>query len=488
MSLLNSRLLPAARKTLFSYAGLTALFFCCLAAYLKMELWWLLLVPFGVCALFWALQDFKRLYFLVWATIPFSIEIDLPGGLSTDFPAEPLMWLSCLMLVGYIYLYHKELDFSFLFHPVFIALMVHFSWILLTTVISTQPLISFKYSLAKSWYIVTFVLIPLLVFRNLNDFRQWILYFLIPVVATVLIVLVRHSATGFSFSTINAAVMPIYRNHVDYACLLGVLVPFLWINRKWIIEKIPAVFLYGSVALMLAGIYFSYTRAAWLCIPLAAVAYYLIRLRLMRVMITAAVAGVLLLVGLLAYDNAYLDFAPDYEKAITHEKFDDLISATYKMEDISTVERFYRWVAGYYMIQEKPLIGFGPSSFYSNYHSYADRHFITYVSDNPERSGMHNYYLMVAVEQGLPGLAIFLLLLVVVLLYGERLFHSMDPGPGRQLLIAALVAFCCNLFILTLNDMVETDKLGSFFFLSISIVILAGLRQKTLSQKENMTS
>jgi O-antigen ligase len=83
---------------------------------------------------------------------------------------------------------------------------------------------------------------------------------------------------------------------------------------------------------------------------------------------------------------------------------------------------------------------------------------------------------MVAVEQGLIGLAIFIILLIVVLLYGERLYHRMASGPHRQFLMAALVSFCCNLFVLTLNDMVETDKLGSFFFFSIAVVILSSLR------------
>ena len=48
-------------------------------------------------------------------------------------------------------------------------------------------------------------------------------------------------------------------------------------------------------------------------------------------------------------------------------------------------------------------------------------------------------------------------------------------GPKKQLLIAAVVSFACNLFVLTLNDLVETDKVGSFFFFCIAIVIITGL-------------
>ena len=92
---------------------------------------------------------------------------------------------------------------------------------------------------------------------------------------------------------------------------------------------------------------------------------------------------------------------------------------------------------------------------------------------------MHNYYLMTAVEQGLIGLGIFLVLLIAVLVMGEQLYHKMETGPKKQFLIAALISFSCNLFILTLNDTVETDKLGTFFFLCIAMVILFGVEQNS---------
>ncbi|MEP6647843.1 MAG: O-antigen ligase family protein [Saprospiraceae bacterium] len=460
------------------FTCLTGVFLLSFIGYIVTDEWFLLGLPFGLLVLIWSFGDFRRLYFLIWATIPFAIEVDLPGGLSTDFPAETLMWLSCLLFIGYLFLYHKSLDFSFILHPLFVLLVIHFSWIVFTSAISQEPMISFKYTLAKSWYLVCFILIPLLLFRDINDFKKWGLYFMIPLIGTVIIIMIRHSQYGFTFETINKAVIPIYRNHVDYACCMGIVLPFAWWMRRWFVENRAKVFFVVSMILCLGGIYFSFTRAAWVSVPLAILSFYTIKFRLMRVVLPIALAVAFLLVGWLAYDNKYIEFSPDFSKTITHKKFDDLVSATYKMEDISTVERFYRWVAGYYMLQERPVTGFGPGSFYSLYQSYVDRHFTTYVSDNPEHSGMHNYYLMEAVDQGIIGLLIFLALITTVLLYGERLYHRMEAGSWRELLIAALVSFCCILFILTLNDMVETDKVGSFFFFCIAIVIICSMRQR----------
>jgi O-antigen ligase len=456
------------------------LFLICLLGYLKTEEIIFFAVPFSLLTLIWGIGDFRRIYLLIWATIPFAIEVNLPGGLSTDFPAEMLMWLSCLLFLSYLFLYHKRINFRFILHPLFIILAIHFFWIIVTTIVSTEPLISIKYTLAKSWYLVCFILIPLILFAEIKDFKQWGLFFLIPLVITIIIIMIRHGQHGFKFESINAAVVPIYRNHVDYACTLGIILPFVWFLRRWFKDPLARSFLLVAIILILAGIFFSFTRAAWVSVPLAIGIYFIIKFRLMRAVIPIALGVSIIVIGWLGYKNRYIDFSPDYEKAVTHQKFNDVLSATYKMEDISTVERFYRWVAGYYMVIEKPIAGFGPGSFYSRYHSYVDRHFRTYVSDNPEHSGMHNYYLMTAVEQGIIGLIIFMGLIVMVLLYGERLYHTLPKGPYKELLMAALVSFCCILFILTLNDMVETDKVGSFFFFCIAIVIVVAIQTKNV--------
>ena len=63
------------------FAGLVAFLFLCLLAYLATEEWLLLVLPTGLVALAWGIRDFRLLYLAIWATIPFAVEVDLPGGL-----------------------------------------------------------------------------------------------------------------------------------------------------------------------------------------------------------------------------------------------------------------------------------------------------------------------------------------------------------------------------------------------------------------------
>ena len=121
------------------------------AAFLLQKDWLFLALPFVMAGMAWGLKDFRVLYLMIWMTIPFAFEMDLPGGLSTDFPAEPLMWACCVFLPVYLYLNRGHISYRFIFHPLFILLFIHFSWIVFTTLLSQEPMISLKYTLAKSW-------------------------------------------------------------------------------------------------------------------------------------------------------------------------------------------------------------------------------------------------------------------------------------------------------------------------------------------------
>ena len=284
--------------------------------------------------------------------------------------------------------------------------------------------------------------------------------------------MIRHSLTGFSFETINFVLNPFYRNHVNYAAILVVFFPFIWYAPTWVTKYSSKWwFLVGSIIFFLIAIYFTYTRAAYVSLIIATGTYVVIRFRLMKVVLAGTLIAAIIGLNLVAHNNKYLDFAPDFNKAIAHKKFDNLLDATAKGEDVSTMERVYRWVAGAQMVKEKPWFGFGPGNFYSYYPQYTVNSFFTYVSDNPEKSGIHCYYLMVAVEQGIIGLLIFLLLCFTVLLKGEQLYHQAITQGKRNLVLMIILSLVIILSLLLINDLVETDKVGSFFFMGMAMLV-----------------
>ena len=272
---------------------------------------------------------------------------------------------------------------------------------------------------------------------------------------------------------------PFYRNKVAYACTVTVFIPFVWYARKWYQQwSLKWWILVGALVLMLIAVQFSYTRAAYITLIMAVGAYFVIKWRLMKIALSlASVLAILFILNVTSHRN-YLDSKPEYNKTITHDRFDDLLSATTKGQDVSTMERVYRWVAGGHMVAEKPLFGFGPSTFTEFYKSYTLFGFTTYVSDNDELSGIHCYYLMTAVEQGIVGLLFFVLLVFVVLLKGEQVYHETTSISQKRIVMIAMLTSVIIDGLLLMNDMVETDKVGSFFFLSMALIVVIDLKNK----------
>ena len=429
-------------------------------------------LPLVFLVSFLAIVDFRKVFYLLLFSIPISTEVELSGGVGTDFPSEFLIIGLMLVFGLYVLRNGEKLDAAFLKHPITLLVLLHLGWVLVTMINSENFIISFKFFLAKIWYIVTFYFLAGFILKKEKDLKNIVWCFLSALLFTIVIIMVRHAIYGFSFQDINFVLNPFYRNHVAYASIMVIFFPFLWYAPSWFARwSFKWWGLVLCIFLFLMAIYFSYTRAAYVSLLLALFAYYIIKFRLIKIMIGLSLA--IGLAGLIyfSYNNRYLEFAPDYNKTITHQRFDNLIEATAKGEDISTMERIYRWVAGFYMVKERSLLGFGPGNFYNFYKPYTVNSFETYVSDNPERSGIHSYYLMTAVEQGVVGLVIFLLLCCFVLIKGEQLYHQIQNPENRKMLLMTLLSFLIICAILLINDMVETDKVGSFFFINMAILV-----------------
>jgi O-antigen ligase len=85
---------------------------------------------------------------------------------------------------------------------------------------------------------------------------------------------------------------------------------------------------------------------------------------------------------------------------------------------------------------------------------------------------------LTAVEQGIPGLIIFLILFGALLFYAEKLYHR-----NRAIWVGQLAAGIAVIVVMLgvvnfWSDLIETDKIGSLFFLSIALLLILDHRSK----------
>jgi O-antigen ligase len=453
----------------------TGIFLWVLSLAILRDRYELLVLPFVLVFLYASWTRRETVFFLLIAAIPFSIEYRFSPMLGTDIPDEFLMmWVSCLFF-GYWLYKPSAVSFKLLRHPLVILLLASIFWAMVSLLFSTDPLISLKFFLAKGWYIGAFVLAPLIVFQDKRMLMTTLKILAAAVSIVVLVSLMRHAQLAFRFSSVNKSLFPFFRNHVNYAAMLVCVVPVLLFLFKVTERKITRIIIIAAISIAITGLFFSYSRGAWLALPAGLFAVWLIR---RKWMVKTFIFLVVFALGSLAWlvkDNSYLKYTHDFRTTIYHRDFREHLIATYKLKDVSTAERFYRWIAGVRMIKDNPLTGYGPNTFYDNYKPYTVPAFKTWVSENKEHSTVHNYFLLLAIEQGIPALVLFLFLLGALFWYAQRVYHRATDKFYKNLAMLSGMMTAMIMIVIFLSDLIETDKIGSLFFLNIAMLIVADI-------------
>ena len=443
----------------------------------KLNLTFLMAMPALLLVIFFTVLNYKAFYFVLMAMLPCSIEYYFPSGLATDLPTEPLM--AGLMMVTFaLILFRKNtLPAGFLSNPLIIVLLLHLFWIFICALNSGMPVHSFKVFLAKIWYFTPFTLLTAIVIRSGADLKKWFWCIFLPLTFLIFVTVLRHGIIyHFSFQEINKCVTPYFRNHVNYAAMMSIFFPFIlwaasWYRKNTITHKMLLV----AIVFYIVAVYLSYTRTAMLAILGMIPFYFMVKWRLTRYAVLALILFGSIGISWLFYDNHYLRFAPSYEDTIYHDDFGSHLSSTFEGKDVSSMERVYRWVAAARMVHDRPYMGVGSGNFYNYYQSYTVTAFETYISDNEERSTVHNYYLLMLAEQGWIGLIIFLLVTFTVFIYGEYIYYKMVARENKRAVMIMLLVMFSIIINLLLSDMLESDKVGPFFFMVISMLALFDL-------------
>ena len=97
--------------------------------------------------------------------------------------------------------------------------------------------------------------------------------------------------------------------------------------------------------------------------------------------------------------------------------------------------------------------------------------FKTWVSKNEEKSSVHNYFLLITIEQGLPGLLLLFVLLINMFTIAVKGYHVLNDPFERSLSMLCAVVLSMVVTLNLLSDLIETDKIGSIYFLLLGLLI-----------------
>ena len=442
----------------------------------------LFVIPFisGGLALFYLL--FFRvdlLMYLMAIVTPFSTVMELgDGSLRLSVPTEPIMLLLTGLFICRI-IYDLTLERKLWRHPVSIAIYIYLLWLFITCLTSELPLVSFKFLLSKIWFIVSsyFMLIQLIK----NDMRKGVLYFSLSLAAlagVVCITTVKHAMVGFSELRAHWIMSPFYNDHTAYGAIIAFFLPFsigfiFLPNNNWL----KRLFFIGITLILLVGFYLSFSRAAWLSFIGANGVWAVLKL---HIKLSWLVVGMALVGGFFYY------FADDIlyrmsrnDQSSSGNLTEHLQSITNISTDASNVERLNRWVAAFGMIEERPLMGWGPGTYQFVYAPFQKSTYKTIITtDFGDGGNAHSEYIGPCAETGFIGLFTVLALLVLILYYGITTYIRSSDKTVRLLSLCALLALVSYYIHGFLNNFLDTDKLSLPFWGCFALIVVCNVLEK----------
>lgn len=469
------------RRTLL-WTGVLAALFIAVNAFLTAKGTFILnIVPALIGILLLAFVRLDLLFMAVVFFVPLSLQLEylMPGlPFNLYLPSEPLI-IGIMFLFFLRVLLERKPNRAAMNHPVSLAIWFYLAWMLLTSVTSTMPVVSFKMLLSRIWYIAVFYFLAIRLFEEEKNYYRFFWLYILSFSLIICYTLARHALHGFTQMSSNTMPTPFFKDHTSYGAILAMVLPVLLGMMALKKSFLPGRtwMNWGLLALMLTGILFSYTRAAWLSIAVSFVFFVIILLRIRFT--TLVVAGTVLFLLLFSYrSELYMQLERNHT-ASSKDFSAHLKSSTNIANDPSNLERINRWHCALRMFKERPVFGFGPGTYQFQYAPYQISSEKTIIStDFGNRGNAHSEYLGPLSESGVAGMLGFILIIITVTVTALRVYSH---APSRTLKIISLVMLLSLITYWThgiLNDFLDTDKASVLFWGFTAVIVSLDLKYR----------
>jgi O-antigen ligase len=432
-------------------------------------------VPLALMILLVTFYALDKLVLLTVFVTPLSIQLsDIVKGIDFDLslPSEPLL-IGILLFFLLKYLFERQFDRRILYHPVSVAILLNLVWLLITSITSTMPLVSFKFLTARIWFLLAFYLLATQIFRRINNIQVYAWMYVIPFLIVIGYAWVRHAGYGFfNQQAAHFVVQPFYNDHTSYGAMLAMLIPvllgFLLIQGR--VRLIRKVSLWLVLLIFLVAVVFSYTRAAWISLAGALAVFLIIRFRIRFSYL--AILGVVLVAFLYSYRTEIKIRLEQNRQTSSEDLLEHVKSISNVATDASNLERLNRWSCAWRMFKEKPVFGWGPGVYMFKYAPFQLEREKTEISTNAADLGnAHSEYIGPLTESGILGTLSFLAIVIFTILTGIRNWTNIQDRRIRILSLSILLGLITYYLHGLLNNFLDTDKASAVFWAFTAAIV-----------------
>ena len=461
-------------------SGISFLLLCLLAVKFQLYLVWL--VPPMLLLFTVAFVRIDIFFLTLLFLTPLSVQLrflvnDPPADIF--LPTEIMLFLILVIMIFRLF-NSREYDRSLLKHPVTILTGIMLLWMLITSLTGTMIIVSLKYFLARLWFVGAFYFLAVELFKK----KHFIKRSLIVLIAGMVPVVVYHLAGLFKAGLFNQdaahiTMWPFFNDHTSFGAALAFMIPVL----AWLAfgqagrdrGKFSRGLFTALLLLFLAGFIFSYSRAAWISLG-AAIIFTLILVARIPLKLIVATSFLILIIVIASWGSIITTLGENRQSASGNIR-EHIMSVSNITSDASNLERLNRWKSALRMISGRPVTGWGPGTYQFKYAPFQFSHERTIISTNfGDRGNAHSEYLGSAVDSGIPGGILFILMVAAAIATGYRVWKRSRSSYNRQLLLAIQAGLITYLFHAFLNNFLDTDKISAPFWIFIAIMVVMDLQ------------
>jgi putative inorganic carbon (HCO3(-)) transporter len=456
------------------YYLISILFICVNFYYLSKGIYYFNLLPLIFLFILAAVFAMDKLFMMIVFFTPLSLSLGdfLNTNTHTDltFPTEPLLF-GILLLFIFKLLIGYRLDSRVMKHPVTLAILFNLGWIAVTFIFSKMPLISFKFLVARLWFVIPSFFVATQIFKNKKNIRRFMWLYIIPLTIVIGYTLYQHSKYNFAEHPANWVVKPFYNDHTSYGAMLAMFIPAL--TGFLFLKNYPYSYKFAAFLFLLIFIIatiLSFTRAAWVSLAVAL---------LFMVILKIKIQPKTLLISLLVALGIFLIFQEQIMSGLEKNNQDSSDNLSEHVQSISNIstdasnkERINRWNCAFRMFKARPILGFGPGTYSFQYAPFQVIKDKTIISTNHGDGGnAHSEYIGPLAESGLLGSLSYIAIVILVISRGMKLYYRLEDKELKLMTMVILLGLVTYFVHGFMNNFLDTDKVSVPFWGFIAMLV-----------------
>ena len=451
------------------------------------EVYWFSVFPGVLLILLIYIFALDKIYLIIAFFTPLAIDIGEIGFSGMDIglslPTEPLLFGLMFLFIIKLF-YDKHFDKRIFTHPVSLAVYFYLIWMFLTSMTSEYPLVSFKFFLARLWFVIPIYFFGVMVFKNIRNIPRFIWAYVIGLIIVAAWTISQHALNGFSDHAAHWVMSPFYNDHTSYGAVLAIFIPIVFGLAIAFYQKSSQKFFTTLVLLFLmVAIYLSISRAAWASIMIAFGVFFLLRFRIRISWILTAMAVMLFFV--FSFKGQILMKMEKNKQDSSDDFIEHVESMSNIATDASNLERINRWMSAIRMFEARPMRGWGPGTYQFVYAPFQSVEQKTVISTNVGNRGTaHSEYLLALSEEGIFGFLAFIIVLILVSKTAIRNYYHTDDPKVKILGLLLFLGLITYIAHAVFNNFLDTDKMAVPFWGLIAGIVAIDLYHRKEIEEE----